>query len=234
MFGAGDDALVVALILGNDAGGAEAVLGGFAGGDGHGFQADLVAEQRDGGCRHGVDIADIAEDASEVVVDKLRDPADACGDCWDATGHGFECGQPEGLHLAGHEHEVGEGEELVDVVLLADKVDAVLNTVAAGEIFGSGAIGAVADEEQAGGHGFGDAGEDLDDIVDALDGAEVGEMDEKLFRWLGSCRWVGVARSHGSNQLRFADIVVAVDEVVDDFDLRRDGEGLASAVAEMA
>lgn len=34
--GAGDDSLVVLLIEGDDAGGAEAVLGGLAGGVGHG------------------------------------------------------------------------------------------------------------------------------------------------------------------------------------------------------
>ena len=48
-----------------------------------------------------------------------------------------------------------------------------------GEVFGGRALGAVADEEQARGKFFGDAREDGDDVEDALDGAEVGEMHEK-------------------------------------------------------
>ncbi len=114
-----------------------------------------------------------------AVLNELGDAADASGDGGDAAGHGFESGEAEGFHLAGHEHQVGEREELVDVVLLADEVDAVLNVVFAREIFGDAAVGAVADEHEAGGHGFGDAGEDLDDVLNALDGAEVGEVDEE-------------------------------------------------------
>ena len=41
------------------------------------------------------------------------------------AGHGFERGEAEAFHLAGHEHEVGERKEFVDVVLLAEEVDAI-------------------------------------------------------------------------------------------------------------
>ncbi len=108
-------------------------------------------------------------------------PPTSGGDGRDAAGHGFEGGEAEGLHLGGHEHEVGEGEELVDVVLLAEEVDAVGDAEVRGEVLGGGAVGAVADEHEAGGHGGGDAGEDFDDVGDALDGAEVGEVDEEFF-----------------------------------------------------
>ncbi len=167
----------------------------------------------DGGGGHGVDVADVEEQAVVAVVDEFGDAADAGGDGGDAAGHGFEGGEAEGLHLAGHEHEVGEGEELVDVVLLAEEVDAVLDVVVAGEMFGGAAVGAVADEHKARGHGVGDAGEDFDDILNALDGAEVGEVDEEALVGFGE------ARAHGGDELGIADVDVAVDEVADDFDL---------------
>ncbi len=88
-----------------------------------------------------------------AVVDQFGDAAYAGGDGGNAAGHGFERGEAEGLHLAGHEHEVGEGEELVDVVLLADEVDAVLDVELEGEVLGGAAVGAVADEHEARGHG---------------------------------------------------------------------------------
>ena len=196
-------------------------------GFGHGFEARLVAEQGDGGGGHGVGVAYVEEEAVVAVVNEFGDAADAGGDGGDAAGHGFERGEAEGLHLAGHKHEVGEREELVDVVLLADEVDAVLHVVLAGEIFGDAAVGAVADEHEARGHGLGDAGEDFDDILNALDGAEVGEVDEESLVGLGE------ARTHGGDELGIADVDVAVDEVADDLDLGVDVEGFAGAVAEV-
>ncbi len=177
----GEDLFVEAFVVGDDAGGAEAVLGGFAGGGGHGGEFVGVAEEVDGGFGHAVDVADFEEAAGLVVVDELGDAADAGGDGGDGAGHGFEGGEAEGLHFGGEEHEVGEGEELVDVVLLAEEVDAGVDAEAEGELLGGGAVGAVADEQEPGGHGAGDAGEDFDDVGDALDGAEVGEVDEEFF-----------------------------------------------------
>ena len=145
-----EDALVVVLVERDDAGGAEVVLGGAAGGGGHGFEAGGVAEEVDGGGGHAFDVADLEEKAVDAVVDELGDAAYAGGDGGDAAGHGFEGGEAEGLHLAGHEHEVGEREELVDVVLLAEEVDAVGDAVSHGEVLGGGAVGAVADEHAGG------------------------------------------------------------------------------------
>ena len=57
----------------------------------------------------------------------------------------------------------------------------------------------------------------------------------KLERWTRR-RLVGrgEARAHGGDELGFADVEVAVDEVADDFDLGVDAEGLAGAVAQVA
>jgi hypothetical protein len=225
---AGDDAFVVVLVEGDDAGGAEVILRGLAGGAGEGFEVGGVGEECDGGVGHGFDVADREEEAVGVMLDEFGDSADTGGDGGDAAGHGFESGEAEGLHLRGHEHEVGEGEELVDVVLLAEEVDAVLDVEGSGEEFSGWAVGAVADEHEASGHGAGDSGEDFDDVGDALYGAEVGEVDEEFF-----VRG-GVAGAHGGDEFGLADVDVAVDEVSDDFDLGGDVEGFAGAVAEVA
>src|ERR1700679_3419285 len=75
--------------------------------------------------------------------------------------------------------------------------------------------------------GGGAAGEGLDDVEDALDRGEVGEMDEQAFAGLGE------ARALLGYQLRVADVEVAVDEVADDFDVAGDAEVDAGLVAEI-
>ena len=181
----------------------------------------------EGGGGHAVEVADGEQAAVDAVGDELGDAADAGGDGGDAGGHGFEGGEAEGLHLGGHEHEIGEREELEDVVLLAEEVDAVLDVVLACEVLGEGAVGAVADEHEAGGELAGDAGEDFDHVADALDGAEVGEMDEEAFGGGGELR------AHGGVLGGVAEVDVAVDEVADDLDGVGGGEGLEGAVAEV-
>ena len=117
------------------------ILRGFAGGRGHGFQAGVVLEQGDGRLRHGVDVADLAEDAVFAVFNQLGHAAYAGGDGGHAAGHGFERGEAEGFHLRRHQHEIGEWQELVDVILLAEKVDAILDAELAREVLGGGALG---------------------------------------------------------------------------------------------
>ncbi len=73
----------------------------------------------------------------------------------------------------------------MDAVLLAEKVDAVLYAVVAGEMLGDGPVWAVSDEHEPGGTGAGYTREDLHDVGDPLDGAEVREMDEQAF--VGAC-----------------------------------------------
>ena len=109
-FGSADDAVVIILVERDDAGGAEVVLRGLAGGLGHGIEAACVAQQGDGRGGHGFDIADFKEQAVAAVVDKLRDAADAGTNGGNAARHRFERGEAEGLHLAGQQHEVGERE----------------------------------------------------------------------------------------------------------------------------
>ncbi len=48
---------------------------------------------------------------------------------------GFEGGEAEGFEFARHEEEVGEGQNFRDAALLAEEVDAVLNSLAVGDPF---------------------------------------------------------------------------------------------------
>jgi len=105
-----------------------------------------VAEQGDRGSGHCFYIAYGEEQAIDAVVDEFGYSSDAGGDGGCLASHGFEGGEAEGLHLAGHEHEVGEGKEFVNAVLLAEEVDAVVNAEGVGEPFGCGAVGTVSNE----------------------------------------------------------------------------------------
>ena len=58
----------------------------------------------------------------------------------------FERGQAKGFHLAGHQHEVCDREQLVNIILLAEKVNPVSYTEAESEHFGLRAVGGVAHE----------------------------------------------------------------------------------------
>src|SRR5258708_4633666 len=126
---------------------------------------------------------------------------------------------------------LGAGDDAVVVVLVERDdtrgAEVVLRVLLARKIFGDAAVGTVADQHQACRHCLGDAAEDLDNILNALDGAEVGKVDEQTLVGFGK------ARAHGGYQLGVADVDVAVDEVADDLDLGVDLEGFAGSVAQI-
>lgn len=214
--------LVILFVERDDAGRAEMVLRGVTGRERHGEKARLIAEKSDSRTRHRVDVS-YGEKQSVgaltifliifLILDEFGDATDAGGNCGDTTGHCFEGGEAEGLHLAGHEHQVGEREEFVDIVLLAEEMNLVADTETVSEVFGGRAVGAVTDEHETGGKRVGDAAEDFDDIGDALNRAEVREMDEETLTGFG------IAGTHGGDLLRVALVEVAIDEVADDFNL---------------
>ena len=119
------------------------------------------------------------------------------------------------------------GKELINVVLLAEEVDAILDVVAEGKLLGGAAVGAIADKHEARGKSAGDACEDLNDVKDPLYGAEVGEVDEEAFV---RCRKL---RTHFGDKVGFADVDVAVDEVADNFYFAFDAEGFVCTVGEV-
>ena len=103
----GDDSLVVALVEGDDTGGAEERLRGAACSGGHGLEERGVAEDGDGAGGHAVDVADSVEKTvglasvgaifAGAIIDEFGNAADTGGNGGDTAGHGFEGGEAEGL-----------------------------------------------------------------------------------------------------------------------------------------
>ena len=73
------------------------VLRGATGSVGHAFEFRWVAEDGDSASGHAVNIADFVEQAVDAVFYQLGNAADAGGYGGDTAGHGFECGEAEGL-----------------------------------------------------------------------------------------------------------------------------------------
>jgi hypothetical protein len=86
--------------------------------------------------------------------------------------------RPKDSNSLGIRSKVGEREQLVDALLLAEEVDFVLDMQVAGEPLGGRALGAVANQDQLAAGFAHDLGEDLHHVGDALDGAEIGEVDQ--------------------------------------------------------
>ena len=173
--------LVVTLVERNDARSAKAVLCGLPGGCAHGFQPRGILQQINRALRHAFNIADREKATVDAVFDQFRHAADASGNGRDAAGHRLQRSQTEGFELARHQHQVGERKQLGDAILLAQKVHALANAEAEGEHLGLRAVRTVTHQKQVCGNFLHDAGEDLNAVRDALDRAEVGEMDQQLF-----------------------------------------------------
>ena len=82
-----------------------------------------VIEQAQRSQRHAVHVAHRIEQAGDAIVDQLRHSADAGGDGGNLAGHGFKSSQAEGLQLAGHQQHIGQRQQLVDALLLAQEVN---------------------------------------------------------------------------------------------------------------
>ena len=161
--------------------GAEALLRVFAGGVAHRVKPGAILEQADGPCGHCVDVADGKEQAGYAVIDQLGYAADAGCDGGNLAGHGLKRGQAEGFKLAGHHHQVGQRKKLVDAILLAQEMDAVLDAEVVRQPLGGGAVGPVADQDQLRGNFARHLREDLDHVDDALDGPEVRQVNQDGF-----------------------------------------------------
>ena len=123
----GEYVFVVALVFGNDQVSGEALDSRGAGCLGHAGVETVIAEQFGDAPGLGRDIAYRFEKAIDAVRDQFRHAAHARGDRRHAAGHGFERGQPEGLHFAGQQQHVVLGDQALDVVLLAEERDAGFN-----------------------------------------------------------------------------------------------------------
>src|SRR5260370_490442 len=111
-------------------------------------------------------------------------------------------------------------------ILFAEKENVFLETALADEVFGGAAVGAVADEDELGGHFGPDNCENFDGIGEALDGTEIREVHEDGFAVgspLGGESFVGGAA-----------VEIAVYEIGDDFDGALDVEFLERLVEQIA
>ncbi len=70
----GEDFVVEGFVARDDAGGAELVLGGLAGGGGHGREAGGVGEEGGRAGGHGFDVADFVEEAVDAVFTSSGTP----------------------------------------------------------------------------------------------------------------------------------------------------------------
>src|SRR5260370_15439183 len=115
------------------------------------------------------------------MLDDFGHAADVCSDDRNLASHGLEGGEAEGFELGREEKEIGGGELFVDGILFAEKENVFLETALADEVFGGAAVGAVADEDELGGHFGPDNCENFDGIGEALDGTEIREVHEDGF-----------------------------------------------------
>jgi len=144
----GEDALVIGFVAGDDVIGAEFFLGVDACDLAHFTAAIGAGEKVNGvGCG-GFHVAGFDEETIHAVFDDFGNAANVRGDDRNAACHGFESGKAEGFQLRWEKEDVGEGEEIIDVVLFAEEVDVFLNFLFPNEIFRGATVRAVADEEE--------------------------------------------------------------------------------------
>jgi len=192
----------------------------------HGAQGRFIAQQIDGVTRHGLYVADVGHKSGYTVLDHFRHSAGPGGDGDDFTGHPFEGGESEGFQFAGHQHHVCDGEFFADLILLPKKRYVLVNAFLHCQPLRLGTIGPIANQQQLGRDFLAHTVEDFDHIEDAFHGPEVGKVHQQALV-------VGYILAALFQPFRFAQILVAVHEVRDDFDMVLDIENIERAVAQI-
>src|ERR1700693_165510 len=172
------DALVVALVLGDYVVGAEFSFGVDASALAHFAAAVGARENFDGVASGFLYVAGVHQITIHSVLDDFGDAAYIGGDYGDFAGHGFKRGQAERFELRGEQEEIGGGELLVDGVLLTEEEHVFLHLLFADEIFGGAAVGAIANQDELRGHFGAQQRKNLHTIRDALHRAEIREVHE--------------------------------------------------------
>ena len=188
----------------------------------------VVAQQFDRGLRHRVDVADREEASVDAVLDQLRNPADCCRKRRHAAGHGFKRRKAEGLEFAGHQHQVGERQDVAHARQLAEEMNAVLDALPLGDPLGLRAVGSITDQQQPCWNLVGDAGKDFDNIDGAFYRPEVRKMDENLLAGFGKLGAAG-----GADFGIQGRIDVAVNEIRNHFDLAFHAEFVNGLLAQV-
>ena len=152
----------------------------FAAGAAHLLRPSAVTEDSHTAIRYGLDIAHREQQARNAIAKEALHAAAACADDRHLAAHRLERGQPEALVLRQLEVQVRQGDDSADIVLPAQEVHAVGDALLLDESAGGFDLGTGAHEDEARGHPAVDAVEDLDDIRNALDRSEVGNVHEYL------------------------------------------------------
>ncbi len=97
------------------------------------------------------------------------------------AGHGLKSGEAEGFEFAGHQKQIGEREQFVDTLLLAEEVDALWMPRSWASHSAAERSGPSPIRSNCAGKLAHDAGKDLDHVDDALNRAEVGEVHQDGF-----------------------------------------------------
>ena len=108
----------------------------------------LVVEQFDGISRHRFYIPYVGEVSGLAVVDDLRHAARPGGDRNHLARHGLQRGQAKRFQFARHQHDVGDGQLLLNLILLAEKQHVLMNALLHGQPLGHGTVRSVSDEQQ--------------------------------------------------------------------------------------
>ena len=119
------------------------------------------------------------QEAVAAVVDDLGQPADIRGDDRHLARHRLERREAEAFLRRRQQKHVGNRQQRQHLILLAEKVDAVVESALVRQPRGAVQLRAVADHEQVRGHAAADAIEDLDDRLHTLDRPEVGHVDQR-------------------------------------------------------
>ena len=208
--------------MGHHQRGAEAFLRRLAPGFAHGLQAVAVLEQAYRSSGHPVHVAHLVEQPGHAVVDQLRHSTHARGYGGNLARHRLQSRQAKGLQFAGHQHQVGQREQLVDPLLLAQEANVALNSQVVRQPLGRRALRPVAHQHQPRRNLARHLRKDLHHVHHPFDRPEVGEMHQNCLAGRGQ-----MTPRRGPRSLVFDGLIqVAVDEVRNHLDGPRHAEVL--------
>ncbi len=161
------------------------------------------------------------EEAILAVGDELRNAAHARCDRH-GTPHAMasSAASPNDSISLGISSTCARADQPLDVVLLAEKLDVLLDAQRPCQMLGGSALGSVAHHQQTHVGVLADFGENADAVENALHGPEIREVDQQL---------LAIGREAAAANARGIGLVgVAVDEIVDDADFVADAEDFST------
>src|SRR6185312_5863961 len=189
------------------------------------LQRGFVSQYFNGVFAHPLDVADIIEIAGFALYGDLRKAAGIGGNDGHTRGHRFESGQAETFIFGRQEEELGDGEDVLHLLLFADKTNVVADVELAAKAFGTASLGPVADEEKFRRHFLPNDIEYAHNVQDAFHFSEVGRVEQNAFAVGGDHPPEGVDG--------FAVKPAGIDKVINDLDFLFDIEDLVGLVTQV-